>query len=252
VTTETDAELAPAMDLSADEYAARLARNEAFVEGLVAGLNATAADHVVLEEPREGKIPRFGDPRQAAVDIVRERLDRVLQPVDEDEVWHGVNVVTRKDLNEVLALDLPPASIFAASVRTPAFVYVDAICPVCGIAGEITVELGVKLIAVQSSRKLQLTAKASPLPHQCGQMRIRDVTPTYPVANGQLTMDQVADVLQDEEAVDVDSDDGTSSQDDDVDLRPQGEVNPDELQGAAARDVQEAERATDGDDLLPF
>jgi len=37
----------------------------------------------------------------------------------------------------------------------------------------------------------------------------------------------------------------------DEDLRPTGEVNADELHGAAKRDVDEAERATDGDDLLP-
>lgn len=43
---------------------------------------------------------------------------------------------------------------------------------------------------------------------------------------------------------------------DEPDLRPAGEVNADELKGAAARDVQEAERSTDGadDDIpdLPF
>ena len=43
------------------------------------------------------------------------------------------------------------------------------------------------------------------------------------------------------------------SVEDDHDLRPTGEVNADELRGAVANDVREAERSTDGadDDLLP-
>lgn len=79
------------------------------------------AEPVVLEEPSEKEtVPRLGDPRDAVVSIVRDRLERMLQPVDDDPVWHGVNVITAKDLDAATAEQLPPASIFAASVRTPA------------------------------------------------------------------------------------------------------------------------------------
>lgn len=129
----------------------------------------------------EERIGRLTDPRRAVVSIIEKRLERMLQPVDEDEVWHGVNVITRRDLAEALMAPLPPASAFTAGVRTPAFVYVDAVCPVCGIAGEISLEVEAKLVATAHGRKLQLAAKAAPLPHQCGQQRLRDVEPTRPV-----------------------------------------------------------------------
>ena len=45
--------------------------------------------------------------------------------------------------------------------------------------------------------------------------------------------------------------DAVEAASDDEDLRPTGEVNADELAGAATRDVQEAERSTDGADDPP-
>lgn len=189
----------------------------------------------------EEKVARFADPRRAVVTIVEKRLERMLQPIDEDEVWHGVQVITRRDLGEALMAPLPPASIFAASVRTPAFIYVDAVCPVCGIPTEIPLEVEAKLVATAHGRKIQLTAKATADPHQCGQQRLRDVTPTRPV-KGQTTF-----ALGGEGEL----------EEDDEDVRPVGEVNADERRGAAANDVLEAERSTDGadddePDVLPF
>jgi hypothetical protein len=172
------------------------------------------AEPIVLEEPSEREtVPRFGDPRDAVVTIVRDRLERMLQPVDDDPVWHGVNVITAKDLNAAAAEDLPPASIFAASVRTPAYIYVDAVCPVCGIAGEILLTVDAKLVAVGGSRKLQLAAKATALPHVCGQKRLELGGPSRP-AKGQTSLDLGDEDDVNEGGLDPDVDDGTSPSDD--------------------------------------
>ncbi len=164
-------------------------------EAVEASTNGTAPHDVddapeptVLPFDDTEKVSREGDPRSAVLDIIRKRLDRVLQPVDDDDVWHGVNVITRKDLNEALALPLPPASSRAAAVTTPAMIYVDALCPVCGIASEIALTIGTKLTAEGYSRRLELVKDSKALPHVCGQMRIRDVTPSRPV-RGQTALD---------------------------------------------------------------
>lgn len=221
------------------------------------------AEPEVLDEPE--KVGRLADPRRAVVDIIGKRLERMLQPVDIASEWTGVLVITRKDLGEALLAPLPPASIFSASVQTPAFIYVDAVCPVCGIAGEILLEITAVLTVEVYSRKLKLRAKASDLPHQCGQQRIRDLTPTRPVGH-QAALD-LGDEDADPEvfpwdvkadAGDVDMGEGApndalDTDGDDTDLRPSGDVNVDELRGAASNDVREAEGSTDGadDDLLP-
>ncbi len=210
----------------------------------------------------EERVPVLGDPRQAVVRILEKRLERLLQPVDESGDFTGVYVITRRDLGEAFMAPLPPASQSAASVRTPAFIYVDAVCPVCGIAGEISLEISAVLTVEAYSRKLKLKAKASDLPHQCGQQRLRDLVPTRPV-KGQTTLDlgDEDEVLGDSDVdesdpgngVENDDHDPIGSHEDDADLRPTGEVNADEIRLAAANDVREAERSTDGadDDLLP-
>lgn len=149
----------------------------------------------LMPEPKE-KLARFGDPRQESIRILRDRLERVLQPVDEDDVWHGVNVVTKKDLDAALALDLPPASIFAASVRTPAYVYVSAVCPICSIVMDIPLVIGVKVTVEGSSRKLELTKEAKAMPHQCGQARLDDLTPSRPE---QVAIDDVDEEAEPDE-----------------------------------------------------
>lgn len=166
-------------------------------------------------EPKEREtVPRFGDPRDAVVTIVRDRLERMLQPVDDDPVWHGVNVITAKGLGLATAEPLPPASIFAASVRTPAYIYVDAVCPVCNIASEVSLEIGVRLIVEGHSRKLKLTAKAADKPHRCGQQRLEDLSPTSPA---QMSLDDVEPNAGDadfgEGAPNADSDDGEPDED---------------------------------------
>lgn len=175
-------------------------------------------------------------------------LDELRKTEAAEHLWAGVYVITRRDLGEALTAPLPPASSFSASVRTPAFIYVDAICPVCGIAGEISIEITAVLTVEAYSRKLK--AKASDLPHQCGQQRLRDLVPTRPV-KGQTALDLDEDEDLDDSDVglgpggnpdaltgfpEVDAGNGRE-QDDDEDLRPTGEVNVDELRGAAERDA---------------
>lgn len=123
-------------------------------------------------------------------EFVQKLLDELeaIQAASDTPVWPGVNVITRRDLLDAMVIPLPPASSQAASVTTPAFVYVDAVCPVCGIASEIALELGVKLTAEGYSRKLELVKDSKALPHVCGQMRIRDVSPSKPV-RGQTAID---------------------------------------------------------------
>lgn len=248
------------------------------------GSNNVPPAPIVIAEPDEREtVPRFGDPRDAVVTIVRDRLERMLQPVDdpdpvqwlsdadydrlywaiararghaggstsEDEadarailaelesirlasdrpLWAGVNVITTKDLDAATAEPLPPASIFAASVRTPAYIYVDAVCPVCNIAGSITLEIDAKLTATKGSRKLQLAAKATALPHVCGQKRLELGGPTPP-AKGQVA------------AFDADdSDDGEVLDDPDVPDDPVREEYSEIAESIAADDeVDDAER----------
>lgn len=148
------------------------------------------------------KVERFADPRREAIRILRDRLERVLQPVDtaeeEGKLWNGVQVVTRKDLEAAIALDLPPASIFAASVRTPAYVYVSAVCPICSIVTEIPLVLGVKVTVAGSSRTLELTKVAKAMPHQCGQARLDDLAPSKPAARG-VVDDEDEDLGEDDD-----------------------------------------------------
>lgn len=248
-------------------------------------------DTFVEPEERE-TVPRFGDPRDAVVTIVRDRLERMLQPVSdpdpvqwlsdadydrlywaiararghesstsEDEadarailaelesirlasdrpLWAGVNVITAKDLDAATAEPLPPASIFAASVRTPAYIYVDAVCPVCNIAGSITLEIDAKLTATKGSRKLQLAAKATALPHVCGQKRLELGGPTPP-AKGQVAAFDLGDVEVEEEP-NPDSDDG--SPDDDLEV-----TNREAIHALAA--VKPATDEPDDLEGLPF
>lgn len=223
-----------------------------------------------LPEPdsRE-KVGRFADPRREVVTILRDRLERVLQRVDDDPVWHGINAVTAKDLHLAIEEALPPASIFAASVRTPAYLYVSAVCPICSISSEITLVVGVKAIAEGSSVKLQLTAKAAAKPHQCYQTRAELGGPSRPEARGQVALDLGGDdesdagdvdmgeaAPNDDNAPDPDADDGTEPTDD-GDLEDQLEAALDQTDKhaihaiAGTKPVESSSDLVDLDDL-PF
>src|SRR4051812_4330999 len=46
------------------------------------------------EDEEEPRTPRSADPREALVDVLRRRLEAVLQPVDDSGDWTGVFVIT--------------------------------------------------------------------------------------------------------------------------------------------------------------
>ena len=110
-------------------------------------------------------------------------------------VWRGVPVVTQADIAAALAVPLPPASQNAAAVATPAFLYVDAVCPRCGIAGEILLTITPELRVEPAKAELGLKAKSNARPHVCGQTRMVDVTPHRPVP-GQTTVDEAVDASE--------------------------------------------------------
>lgn len=129
-------------------------------------------------------------------------------------------------LERVKRSDLPPIDTGSAEVRTPAEVFVDAICPECNLPTRILVALTTVLETTrEAGSTIKLKAKAKGRTHVHNQLALE-------VDDGQaeLGLDQGEDL----------------DPDDDEDLRPTGEVNADELRGAAGRDVVD-----DDSDLLP-
>lgn len=136
-----------------------------------------ADEDTELEEPEHpDRGLGGGDPRQAIVEWIHRRLDDRLAPVEaEGTPYHGVYVLTRRDLEEVLQDQLPPESETTASITTPGEVYVDALCPVCRIATEIVQDVEVVLITHgNGSSELKLKTASKSKPHQHGQLRTRD------------------------------------------------------------------------------
>ena len=136
------------------------------------------AGEAISSEPAEGpespgRAPTYDDPRQAVVDFIRNRLEARLQPVDANDLWKGVYVLTRRDLEEVLQDRLPIASIQAAAVRTPATITVDAVCPDCGIAARIIANVDRQLVTDgNGSSEIKLKVRAKALAHQHGQTTV--------------------------------------------------------------------------------
>lgn len=224
-----------------------------------------------VEDP---PMPREADPRSAIVDILRRRLEAVLQPVDDAGVWSGVFVITRADLSAILQQPLPKASIFAAAVETsvwqPATIYVDATCPRCGIAGEATVTLRPQLL-VGTETEIKVKTKTAPVPHSCGQTRLRDLAPSRPEPQDRLPLsspvappgdDPDPSLAYDEDGKVVGTVVGMAETEDgrvlpvivaaaaeaEADVRPTGEVNAELLAGEASRSIDD-ESDLDG---LPF
>lgn len=128
--------------------------------------NTALADTPDQEPERVG---RFTPPRQAVVDVLRRRLTDRLQDV-EGGAWDGVRVVTAKDLDEALGTELPPASEFSAEIQTPGWVTVAAVCPRCGIANSIGLDVRAELLIESGgSAELRLKGKSKARTHVCGQ-----------------------------------------------------------------------------------
>lgn len=124
-------------------------------------------------EPEPEHVGRFTPPRQAVVDLLRRRLEGRLQDV-EGGPWDGVRVVTAKDIAEALEEPLPPASLFAAEVRTPGWVTVAAVCPRCAIPTDVSVYITAQLISEVGADEIKLKAKSKARSHVCGQTRSSD------------------------------------------------------------------------------
>lgn len=124
-------------------------------------------------EPEPEHVGKFTNPRQAVVDLLRKRLEAALQDV-EGGAWDGIRVVTAKDLAAALEDPLPPASLNAAEVRTPAWITVAAVCPRCGISSDVSLEVHPELVVDNTGAELRLKAKSRARTHVCGQTRLED------------------------------------------------------------------------------
>jgi hypothetical protein len=182
--------------------------------------------------------------RLSVIEAVRQAADELAQPLEQGSIvgpdLAGIPILSRGVLGEVLnrvkASPLPAIDLTSAEVKTPADVYVDVICPECDLPTRILVQLTAVLETTReagSSIKLKAKAKAKTHVHHQLSLEVDD-------GQGELGLDQG-------DEVDVE-DDGLAPDEDTADLRPTGEVNVDELRGAALRSVPDLE---DDDALLP-
>jgi hypothetical protein len=119
--------------------------------------------------------------RDATLEAITEKLQEV-----EGGAWDGVSVVTRKDVDEVLATvfgqEIPPPSERTAEVVTPGYVIVSAICPKCDIPQTIAVSLSPQLIVDDDGAELKVKASTKGASHVCGQLPLP--------ATEQMTLDE--------------------------------------------------------------
>jgi hypothetical protein len=104
-----------------------------------------------------------------AVEQLRQDLALRFEDV-EGGAWDGIAVLTRKAMDETFALFEPtPPSAHVAAVVTPATLFVDAACPLCGHVVLAAVQLHARLTAEGSARQVQVKGKSAPVGHVCGQ-----------------------------------------------------------------------------------
>lgn len=109
-------------------------------------------------------------------DVLLGRLDAELHAAIEGVPggeWDGMDVVRRKPLEDVLALlraDEPEASPTVAEVRTPGKVYTETVCPRCGIATRLVVDLSPVLETTLDGSTIKAKAASKAVPHTCGQL----------------------------------------------------------------------------------
>ena len=122
------------------------------------------ADPPVLKSPRELLRAHY-----------REQLQQKSQELSSGPL-EGTRVVLMEDVSWILGEPFPPASDNGAEVATPARVVVWAICPRCGMAGSLAVELTPELRVDSHGGSLHLKAKSKPVSHLCGQLTIGGTT----------------------------------------------------------------------------
>lgn len=141
-------------------------------------------------------------------------------------------------LERVKRSDLPPIDVGSAEVKTPAEVFVDAICPECNLPTRILVILSTVLETTrEAGSTIKLKAKAKGRTHVHHQLALE-----VDDAQTELGLDQGEELDAEDE--------GLLPDEDTADLRPTGEVNADELRGEAARSVVD-DGLDDDDALLP-
>lgn len=107
-------------------------------------------------------------PRVALHEDLRRRAMGLLEPVIAG--YHdGMQVVTRKALEELFAEPLPPVAITEGEVATPARQVVHANCPECHEPTEIEQTIKVELRIDDDGSKLHLKPKSKDRSHFCGQ-----------------------------------------------------------------------------------
>ena len=166
--------------------------------------------------------------RLSVLDAVRDAADPHFASHDSIEG----EFISRGGLTEALEAvkrsELPAIDATSAEVKTPADVFVDAICPECNLPTRILVQLSAVLETTrEAGSTIKLKAKAKGRTHVHHQLAL-EVADDGQTALG---LDQGDDV-------DVEDED-LAPDEDTEDLRPTGDVNVDELHGAI------------GDALLP-
>lgn len=161
--------------------------------------------------------------RLAVLNQVAQEAEPLLQTVDAPGL-EGAKFLSAGTLAEALervkASPLPAIDAETAEVKTPATVYVAAICPQCDLPTKIAVAMEAELVTDRFGATIKVKAKAKGHTHVHGQLEL--------------------EVADDQEELGLDADDVVA--DDDEDLRPTGEVNTEALQGAARNDVEAAAR----------
>lgn len=122
-----------------------------------------------------------GAQRLATLEAVRVELDRMLTPI-EGGALDGIEVVSKGEIAQAIlnvkAQTLPPIDTGTAEVRTPADVYVDAICPECDLPTRVLVQLSAVLETTrEAGSTIKLKAKAKSRGHVHHQLALEEADP---------------------------------------------------------------------------
>lgn len=116
---------------------------------------------------------KWSNPREAALDRVRDAIEEKKQTIDSGPL-EGTEVVSIEDISEAFRVPLEPVSDFTAEVRTPGLVYVAGVCPACKEIANLRMDLSTELRIETGSRHLRLKGKSKEVTHYCGQRTMAD------------------------------------------------------------------------------
>ena len=113
--------------------------------------------------------------RRAVLDDIITRCELAAQTIEGGPL-DGILVVSmgtlRDQISGALMVELPSPSDRHAEVRTPASVFVSAICPECGLPVEIVVNLSPALAVDNDGAELSVKAKSKARVHVHGQLSL--------------------------------------------------------------------------------